>query len=91
MIDVITYALLKKYLKEGGGGGIPILPQENYKVIEQKVASDVWTIQHDMKKYPCVIVVDSGRNTVYGEVRYIDENNVEVSFSAPFSGKVILN
>ena len=58
---------------------------------EQGVASARWEIQHNLKKFPSVTVVDSANNTVVGDVEYIDANNLVVTFSGAFSGKAFLN
>lgn len=58
---------------------------------EQATSSDVWSINHNLNKKPSVTIVDSGDNVVVGEVQYIDNNNITVSFSATFSGKAYLN
>ena len=63
---------------------------KNY-VYSQTVASDVWDIEHNLKKYPSVTIVDSGGNGVVGEVTYLSKDKVQVSFSAAFSGKAYLN
>lgn len=57
----------------------------------QNVASATWIITHNMARYPAVSVVDSAGSVVVGEVRYIDQNNVEVKFSGAFAGKAYLN
>lgn len=57
----------------------------------QSIASDVWEIKHDLNKYPSVTVVDSADSIVIGDVAYIDENNVRLTFSGAFSGKAYLN
>lgn len=57
----------------------------------QSIASDVWKIKHDLNKYPSVTVVDSANSVVIGDVTYIDENNVRLTFSGAFSGKAYLN
>jgi hypothetical protein len=54
-------------------------------------ASTTWLISHPLKKYPTPIVVDSGKNKVKGEVRYIDINTIEITFTASFSGYAYLN
>lgn len=58
---------------------------------EQNTPSDVWRIPHGLQKYPSVSVTDSGGTQVYGEVVYLDENNVEVRWNAAFSGRADLN
>lgn len=67
-----------------------IIGDKNF-VFNQNVASNLWEISHNLNKFPSVSVVDSGNNIVIGEVVYIDENNLQVVFTAPFSGKAYLN
>ncbi len=57
----------------------------------QNVQNDTWEIQHNLDKYPSVTVVDSANNIVIGDIRYIDANNVVVTFTVPFSGKAFCN
>lgn len=58
---------------------------------EQVSASNNWQIQHNLGKKPSVSVVDSGHNMVLGQVEYIDNNNLTITFTASFSGKAFLN
>lgn len=53
--------------------------------------TSTWNITHNLNKYPSVTVVDSGENTVIGDVKYIDNNNIQIIFSASFSGNAYLN
>ena len=48
-------------------------------------------VEHDLGSYPSVTVVDSSGRYVIGDVQYLDENTIEVSFSASFAGKAYLN
>jgi hypothetical protein len=57
----------------------------------QETVGKVWEINHNLNKKPSVTVVDSGDNVVIGEVQYVDNNNLTVSFNASFSGKAYLN
>lgn len=57
----------------------------------QNEALAEWTIAHNLGKYPSVTIVDSAGTKVVGDVEYIDENTLKVSFSAAFSGKAYLN
>lgn len=57
----------------------------------QSVPSANWTIAHGLGKNPSVSVVDSGGNMVFGDISYIDSNNLTVSFSVPFAGVAYLN
>jgi hypothetical protein len=57
----------------------------------QGAASQVWSINHNLGKYPSVAVTDSAGNQGFGSVRYIDANSLTVSFAAPFAGVAYLN
>ena len=69
--------------------------QDKTFVFTQGVPAVTWTIQHNLGKFPSVSVVDTV-NTVngqvyYGDVKYIDSNNLTVTFASQFSGKAYLN
>ena len=66
------------------------LTQSRYVHI-QGVASEIWSINHNLNRPPSVTVVDSAGQVVLGNVIYIDNNNISVQFSAGFSGKAYLN
>jgi hypothetical protein len=57
----------------------------------QNVPASSWTITHNLACYPSVSVVDSASNVVYGEVNYVSNNSLTVSFSGTFSGQAFLN
>lgn len=57
----------------------------------QSVASAVWNIPHSLGKFPSITVVDSGNNIVWGAEQYIDNNNIQITFGAAFTGKAYLN
>ena len=60
-------------------------------VFEQGIPSTVWSITHNLNKFPAVVVVDSAGQTVLCGVSYIDENNLQINFNGEFSGKAYLN
>lgn len=60
-------------------------------VHQQGVPAAVWTVDHNMGKYPSVTVEDSLGEEVEGEVHYDTLNRVRIVFSAGFSGRAILN
>lgn len=51
----------------------------------------VWSIQHSLGRYPSVTVVDSAGAVVIGDVHYLTDQTVQVSFSSPFAGRAYLN
>ena len=68
-----------------------ITVSDKYFCFEQSVASDEWIILHNLDKYPSVTVVDSAGTIITGEVTYLDNAILKISFQAPFSGKAYLN
>ena len=58
---------------------------------DQTVASDTWIVNHDLKKYPSVTIVDSAKTAIYGEITYTDLNSLTISFSSPFAGMAYCN
>lgn len=56
-----------------------------------ELSGTIWEIEHNLGKYPSVTVVDTANNVIYGEILYIDTNNVKVTFSADVTGRAYLN
>lgn len=50
-----------------------------------------WRIPHPLGKHPSVTVQDSAGRQVVGEVQYVTDDLVVVTFRAPFSGRADLN
>jgi len=60
-------------------------------VFNQAVASATWTVQHNLNKFPsCTMVLGTGQQG-YGDVTFIDENNLTITFSGAVSGKAYIN
>lgn len=74
----------------GKTGDVEVIEDKNF-VFTQSTATRLWYIVHNLDKYPSVVVVDTGGNTVIGDVEYIDTNIITVSFNAAFSGYAYLN
>ena len=60
-------------------------------VHEQGVASAVWTVQHNLNKYPSVTVVDSSENVIIADVEYVDVNTVKITMNGASKGRAYLN
>lgn len=69
---------------------IPIDGDKHF-VFSQGVPGSVWSVIHNMDKYPSVVVVDSAGTVVMGKIEYTDKNNLILTFNAGFSGKAYLN
>lgn len=60
-------------------------------VHNQPTAASTWNITHNMKFYPNVSIVDTAESKVIGEVTYLTENSLTVTFSHSFAGKAYLS
>ncbi len=74
----------------GPAGGPGVGSDANY-VHNQILASSVWVINHNLNKYPSVIVVDSGDTVVVGDISYTNLNTITVTFTVAFGGKAFCN
>jgi hypothetical protein len=68
----------------------PNVGDKNF-VYTQSVPSPLWTITHNLEKFPSVSVVNINNVTMYGNVIYLNENELQIEFSAGFSGKAYMN
>lgn len=57
----------------------------------QIIASSTWVVNHNLDKFPSVMVVDSGNSVVVGEIEYVNKNTLLVKFKGAFSGKAYCN
>lgn len=57
----------------------------------QSTPATTWLIPHNLEKFPSVTIVDSSGNVIMGETLYTNNNNITLTFSAPFTGKAYLN
>jgi hypothetical protein len=69
---------------------IGITSDKNF-VFNQSVPSTVWSITHNLNKFPSVSVVDTANTQVFTIADYIDKNTLTLTFSAAFAGKAYLN
>lgn len=60
-------------------------------VFEQPTDLAQWNIKHMLKKFPSVTVVNTAGAEHVGDVNYLNENELIITFSIPFSGKAFLN
>jgi hypothetical protein len=52
----------------------------------QNSAATTWSVTHNLNRPVSVTVIDSAGTEIEGEVLHIDDDHIEVKFSAPFSG-----
>lgn len=58
---------------------------------DQNTAATIWYVVHNLGRHPSVTIVDSTGREVYGDVNYIDANNITIGFNTAFGGKAYLN
>jgi hypothetical protein len=63
-----------------------VYPSSSRHVHTQGTASTTWTVNHTLGGYPSVMIVDSAKTVVYGEINYVSTSQVVVNFSVAFSG-----
>lgn len=57
----------------------------------QIVASATWVIDHPLKKFPSVTIIDSSGDVVEGDINYVSSDRVVASFIGAFGGIAHLN
>ena len=57
----------------------------------QAAAATVWNIPHNLGKFPSVSIINNNNIVINGEITYIDNNNITLTFSAGFAGTAYLN
>jgi len=55
------------------------------------VASDTWTIHHNLGFYPNIEIIDSAGTSVIGSYEFTNINTVVATFADPFAGKAYLS
>lgn len=78
------------YIVEVGVQGPPGPPSDTF-IYNQAAPSDTWTIQHNLDKWPSVMIVDSAGNMVLGDIEYTTADSLVISFADAFAGKAFLN
>lgn len=76
-------------MEKDAGGWVPI--GEGAFFHDQGLPSSVWSITHNLGKFPNCAIVDSGGTTVKGQITYIDQNSLTITFVGAFSGSAYLN
>jgi hypothetical protein len=67
------------------------LPKDKNFLYEQETPASVWTIQHDLGKYPSITLLDADGVIMLGDIKYVDMETVEITFATEITGKALLN
>jgi hypothetical protein len=88
----------QKVLRESVGNNVTISSRvtsgdvkDKHHVHHQASPDSSWTVAHNLGKKPSVTVVDSADEVVHGQIEYIDNNTVTLTFAGSFSGKAYFN
>ena len=85
VLKVSSHYIFSEFTDPDSGGG-----DKNF-VFTQNVSSATWTIQHNLNKFPSVTSVNINDFQMYGEVEFIDLNNLTITFTGASSGKAFIN
>mgnify|MGYP000689645815 CR=1 FL=1 len=90
--QVCIYAFTKEELNKFYDFAVFTLssPDKTFEFTQGQPAL-VWTIQHNLNKFPSVSVVDTSNTVVNSQVNYVDKNNITINNTAQFAGKAYLN
>ena len=64
---------------------------QNSFIFTQSIPETVWNITHGLGKFASVTVVSDSNQVMIGNTEYINANQVQLTFSAAFSGKAYFN
>lgn len=57
----------------------------------QDIAASVWTIPHNLNRFPSITVTDHLGNLLAVDAKYLDSNIVQVTHGVPLTGYAYLN
>jgi hypothetical protein len=57
----------------------------------QAIAAAVWTVAHNLGRRPSVAVTDHLGNQIWPDVRWVDDNLVQVTHGTPLTGFAYCN
>lgn len=60
-------------------------------VYPQTVPAMVWTVPHNLNRWPSVTVVNNIGEKLIADVQYVDSNIIQVTHNAPTVGRVFCN
>lgn len=71
--------------------GPPGPPGGDTYVYTQATPSAVWTVPHNLSRRPSVTIVDSQGRQIFADLRYIDDNIVQITHSVALTGQAYCN
>ena len=89
IVQELSFNTLNNLLSLSGSNSVTI-GTPSYTFL-QSTPLTTWFIEHNLAKYPSVTILDTEGNEVYGNIDYLDNNNIQIVFSIAFSGTAYLN
>lgn len=75
-----------------GDPGTPGQDLQPFKYVhDQMTASAVWTVTHGLNGYPNVTAIDSADSEIVGDLLYLDNNTVRITFASGTTGKAYIS
>ena len=67
-----------------------VIPDKNY-IHTQSAPAIIWSITHNLAKYPAVQAIKAGGYVITGAIRHLNENSLQITFSEEISGIAVCN
>jgi hypothetical protein len=93
-INTSTGYLFGPKTESGWGAGVPLGNNESNdlgQVHYQASPSTIWNIEHTLVFIPNVIAVDFDGNVIEGDIFYVDDNNITITFTSSIVGAAYLS
>lgn len=84
-VDIVKRDINLEITVAGGAGG-------GDKYFSQSFTNQSsLTVSHNLNKKPAVTIIDSAGDQVFGNVTHLSDNQIQIAFSASFTGTVLCN
>lgn len=91
-IGVVPPSKILLHITSAGQQGLQGPPGVDVNYVHvQNLPASVWTVNHNLGKFPSVEIVDSAGSRVYCDIDFTDTNSLILTFSAPFGGRAFVN
>lgn len=87
---IVKVAGFNQWAVDVNGSTISPISDKNY-VMQQTTLATTWSVPHNLNKKCSVQVVNDSLMQIEGEVRWVNNNEVEITFAKPSKGWVYCN
>lgn len=87
----VTGQVLAKLSDADGDSGWETFDAADKYFTQEFLPTTFVNVNHALNKKPAVTIIDSAGDEVEGDILFVDNNNITVSFSAAFGGSVTCN